>query len=428
MRRKLGFIVLLALIGLLVSACATGLEPGNGTASTAEAAPATEAASSTEAVSATEVVVTEAQTEATAAPAETEIVQPTPAEGERVPPQEPMVPEDKPSLDFTSSMEPLANPIITPVIGFVFPDGTVALKAAAFEEVQLDKDDQYYEVGAVEIGSDPPQAYKVAIDLPAEEEVQGQLVSVESGEIINLSFTSTNLVLNEKREPLLPVYVGITSDSVCFVVDLNYAGIQYPPDQAGFRQYCSQPGSPLSVRADFPQQYEQLIGEVATTVDILVGGGYLQVDPSQVLAQISVSEAEDPANIDACSGDNCAADVAGAPLANFAEDFAQMQETQEMPFPVTAGVLRIFQPLMIPGIEGSVEPGYYTLDYWFEPGGAFIGATISGQTEEEQPVNDQQIPAIPALFLNERNGDETIAQISALKFRRWCCLWQSNCP
>lgn len=367
---------------------------------------------------------------------------------------QPLIPAAKPSLDFLSPPAELA--VVSPTIGFVFPDGKKAIKAAALE-APVETPDGLFEVGVVEIG---PDLFKVAIDLEdqppasaavAEDEtgpgaknneadsgtvakVEGRLLPVGPGEATQLYFSRTRQILNPERttnvpDPLPLIHVSLSSTGVCFVVARGDEEVEYT-------RYCSLPAEdgtdPLSVRANFAESYEELVAEIDSTVTALLQGGYLGKDSVQ--RNMTAAELESPAAIKGCVDQNqapeaCGADIAGAPTSDLWENYHSLEETSEgEPFAVTAGVVRVFQPLAIDG-NNVVQPGSYAVDYWFETGPSFLGATLSGVLEDGQTeVERQQIPATEALFIDPDNPEEIVSQISAWRLGRACCFWQRNCP
>jgi hypothetical protein len=60
--------------------------------------------------------------------------------------------------------------------------------------------------------------------------------------------------------------------------------------------------------------------------------------------------------------------------------------------------VRILQEIKFDGRD-RLAPGYYVVKFWFVgPEKEFLGATVSGKTEEGDTIENQQIPAVPPLF------------------------------
>jgi hypothetical protein len=96
--------------------------------------------------------------------------------------------------------------------------------------------------------------------------------------------------------------------------------------------------------------------------------------------------------------------------------------------PIDMAVLRVLQPVQIvtedPAGTVSIQPGDYRVDYWFDVNGVFYAATITGLTTDNTMVINQQIPAIPAIFINADGMPEPSAEISACRGFGRCILWE----
>jgi len=99
-------------------------------------------------------------------------------------------------------------------------------------------------------------------------------------------------------------------------------------------------------------------------------------------------------------------------------------EPNKSPIPIDIAVVRILQPIEFPSADSLitvlVEPGDYRLDVWFDVDGVFFAATLTGLTTDDVSVVNQQIPAIPELFINA-SGNSPYAEISGFCFFGWCC-------
>lgn len=93
--------------------------------------------------------------------------------------------------------------------------------------------------------------------------------------------------------------------------------------------------------------------------------------------------------------------------------------------PITVAAVQIHQP--IDTSLGTVFPGNYRLDYWFNAGGEFYAATITGTLTNGTPVTNQPVPAVPATFVNEDDTEQPGAQISTCRIFGRCTFFQSSC-
>lgn len=350
-------------------------------------------------------------------------------------PGAPFIPqEEKPSLGLSNQPR---DKELKDAIGYVFDDGTVALRLAALETPLL-LENGLSEVGVIEIGEGSliSGTYVVAIDLLTHEsEVEGKLTPYPEGEgdDVYLTFSRSFVITNPARSEqtayglgeLPDISVGITADSICFVVRVP----DQPPGENYWR-YCALEDASTSVRVNFEAKFNETIAFTMTeTIAVL--------DAKHVLINATISEMEDPNHIKACREekhrkDKCRADIIGAPVTNFWDEYyAQAQEkADDQPFDVIAGVVRILQEIKFDGRD-RLAPGYYVVQFWFVgpgPEKEFLGATVSGKTEGGDTIENQQIPAVPASFLSSDDPGEIVSQISAWRLFGWCCFWQSNCP
>jgi len=96
------------------------------------------------------------------------------------------------------------------------------------------------------------------------------------------------------------------------------------------------------------------------------------------------------------------------------------------PTPITVAVVQILQP--VDTVLGTVFPGNYRLDYWFNPGNVFYAATITGTlASNNAAVTNQPVPAVPATFVNTNGSEQGGAQISTCRIFGRCTFFQSSC-
>jgi hypothetical protein len=346
-----------------------------------------------------------------------------------------VTPPDKPSLTFSdvpgiTSATP-ADVSYGHVIGFIFPDGQVALRLAAVNNPRLINEDLTV-VGAVEIGS---AFYQVAINLEStDRQVRGRLIAGDGGQ--DLTFERTALVRNPDRQdsPTFPAISPIiSSHGICFVVgQAEVLGKQAQPPIAWSR-YCSfteaGPNEPLlSVRDTYPEQFDALRERMEETRSRLEDAGFPQDVEAEIDTNLTISELEGHPNLNSCNGSNeCVADIIGAPSASFWDDYDRaMEAAGGERFAVTVGIVRVERNLEVPDQE-LVQPGVYWVRVWFDDGDTFMGSTLLGVTDDGQTVLGQTIPSTPAYFLDADNPRTVVSWISAWRLRRWC-MWQSNCP
>jgi hypothetical protein len=383
---------------------------------------------------------TEVATEATPTDTPTEST-PTEQPAERI---EPLL---KPSLTITDEQGELSSANLTPehVIGFTFPNGLIAMKAAAITEPFIDEEGTLTVVGVVEINEGAviimPGVYSVAIDLTLDaEEVPGQLMHRGGeGEKRDLAFSRTLVVRNEDRQndPSFPsISPIISSGSLSFVIGFSGGQVtQNPAEVQDWYRYDSlastdsdTPELILSVRDNFSSEYGDLIGGWESSVNHLNQQGFSQdVD---IATDLTISEIEGHKNITSCNDQQeCASDITGAPNASFWADYNQARdEAAENNFVVTAAIAKIERTIDIPS-QVIIEPGDYWVRLWFDSEENFLGATLLGVTTEDKPVYGQSIPATPAYFLDADDVDnpqKIVSWISAWRAIRWC-ICQTRC-
>jgi len=422
----------------------------------------------------------------TEVPAEPVVEQPaTDGEPKFPPPGEPRLPQlQKPRLEFFNGMDNLG----VQVIGFTFPDGTIALKAATFADMYsypygYDVSGVYTPVGMVEMGegSDaglPAGPYLVMLDLASTEPfISGEIRFLyDEGLKYPVNFMRVPQSLNwirfdpsqAKRAEFLNLglpsdsSVTITADGVCFILKTGDAsrGEEYI-------RYCSESGSILSPRSMYKPQYEELMQSMGKTAEYF--GLYNDIQLDQL-----ISEMEDIKHIERCADKNrlgdtdgvkqeCGSDISVAPVYeqyfrdNYAAGYDKMNSQsflgnryplatglalafwQDDPyaghFPVAVGTVQVYSQIdTAPEAEledGSdlVEPGDYRLDYWFDANGEFYAASISGyRYADNMEVINQPVPAVPATFVNADGTEQAPTQISTCRIFGRCVFFQRTCP
>jgi hypothetical protein len=277
--------------------------------------------------------------------------------------------------------------------------------------------------------------YVVEIDLTSTEaEVAGRLVS--NGQTAReLKFHRTALVRNPDRaeDPSFPAISPIiASDAVCFVVGIGKQNVIEVP--GAVNRYCSgesvDTNQPiLSVKANFPDQYNTLITNLSESVKALRSRQLPENAAVDVLPELTISEIEGHSTIKRCNDDpkQCNADIIGAPSASFWHDYdAAQKDAGDKNFVVTEGFVRVAQPLEIPG-QQTVQPGSYWIRDWFDPQGKLIGTALLGWTDSNELVNGLTIAATPTYFLEASGQRQVVSWISGWRCFRWC-KWQSRCP
>jgi len=224
---------------------------------------------------------------------------------------------------------------------------------------------------------------------------------------------------------------------VCFVATTVDGPIKYCSIAS-----ASDESSQLSVRDSFSSQYADLQDLISP-----VAGQFGLEDVIQ-LDQI-ISMQEDVQHIQDCASaltqQACGADVVVAPVSEqsfeqqYNEKFGGSDEDDEddddedsgdqaslQPTAFAVGVIKVLRPVDTSG--GTVQPGDYRIDYWFDANGVFYAATLTGVTTANNQVTNQQIPAVPASLINAQNNpQQPPTQISACRIFRRCTFFQSSC-
>ncbi len=124
------------------------------------------------------------------------------------------------------------------------------------------------------------------------------------------------------------------------------------------------------------------------------------------------------------------------PFSDALASFALQDEPSTKPISVTVGVVKVHREIYTAtdylseseNPENIVHPGDYRLDYWFVGDQTFFAATLSGFRDDGIEVINQQIPAVPAAFINADGTEPVSAQISACRIFRRCAFFQRRCP
>ena len=324
------------------------------------------------------------------------------------------------------------------------------------------------------------ETFIVEIDLVSTTDiVPGRLFSFTTEEIIDVNFSRIPQIVNPLREEAIyPEFqldsaltnaATITSDGVCFVVNTA---------ETGFVRYCTTPetSSPLSVKDSFPTQYTELrnmmiaaaarIGHEAPlalgqTLSTIEDGQSLQDcdNATDCTSDIIVTpvtrdyfdhkynqkfgggdgdnggDGEDRDHENGDNGDNESQTVSRATASIERDDDRDNRDNgdrddedgkpNQSPTPIDIAIVRILQPIEFPTDDSLVtvlvQPGDYRVDAWFDANGVFFAATLTGLTADDIPVINQQIPAIPPIFIRVSGPGQPLAQISGLDLRV-CCL------
>lgn len=202
----------------------------------------------------------------------------------------------------------------------------------------------------------------------------------------------------------------------------------FPPSETEYTRYCSTdtPGSPLSVRDNFISPYAYLQNQMSDAAQRFDLQDDVQLD------QI-VSTIEDSQRLIDCSNElteeACGSDmtVAPLPLEDFLQKYNQMLGMLPLnaPMSIDIAVMKIHQPIQVS--NGIIQPGDYRVGYWFDPSGVFYAATLTGFRQDDTPVINQQVPAVPAFWVNADGSMMDGANISACRLGDWCLIRQSSC-
>jgi|GEM_PF-2112994 len=101
--------------------------------------------------------------------------------------------------------------------------------------------------------------------------------------------------------------------------------------------------------------------------------------------------------------------------------------------PIEVAVVRVLKPIETP--DSIVQPGDYLMHWWFDSNMVFYAVTLTGVTTDNIQVTNQQIPGVPATFIDRRSEGprQPASQISAWKVKvnafgrefNACCWWES---
>ena len=379
----------------------------------------------------------------------------------------------KPPLEFSQSVSGIGEQSIA----FTFPgnstDWTISIKVAPFAEISINFEG-LTPVGLVEIGASgqtEPGIYEVKIAVGSiGNEVSGLLSSINTtteypvifqGVVQKLNPARNELAykefneLNSEANPPPDNSAAISADGVCFVVKTDIPNDD-PDEGEVYIRYCSQPDSVLSVKKNFASQYEILeasIKEAAAAFPDLPIQSDQTIseieDPVQLehcneqikeLATATPTETTQEAPLTACSSDITIAPVpqeyfdaqkAKSPSALAGSGFLLAPALasvfqQDNGSPISVAVVQVLEP--IETSLSTVEPGTYRMDYWFDANGVFYAATITGTKDAGGEVINQQVPAVPATFVNADDTEQPGAQISACRIFGRCSFFQKTCP
>jgi hypothetical protein len=393
-------------------------------------------------------------------------------------PDTPIPPDPKPPVEDPSGW---SDRSLSTIIGFTFPSDiaggwTIPLEAAAFLDIQPPSTDGFTEVGMVSVSLEfVPVKFIVEIDVTsAADIVPGRLVSTTSTETVDVNFERIPQIVNPQREEAIyPEFqldsaltnaATIASDSVCFVV--NTTG-------DGFIRYCSTSDTStlLSVMDSFPTQYtdlqnrilaaaarigytaplaldqtlstiedgqriqdcanatDELTHQMACTSDIIVARVTSDYFDQKYNQEFGGNNGNNGDNGD--NGDHESAAVSGVGVGNATDDDdgedgdgGDGDGPGSRRTPIDIAVVRILQPIEFPStnalITVLVQPGDYRVDAWFDANGVFYAATLTGLTTDDILVINQQIPAIPPIFVRASGPEQPLAQISGFDLKICC--------
>lgn len=369
-------------------------------------------------------------------------------------PTGPVPPDFQPDIDTFATNRPLS-----PIIGFTFPagidvGGVVPVEAAAFLDFQPPASDGFSEVGMVAVSLDQ---FIVAIDVVSTSDiVAGQLISTTGPDVVDVNFRRIPQIVNPDRanatyaefqlDSAPDTTAAITPNSVCFVVSTavdtftRYCSINETVGSQSVDPFAKalplvvlQAANPssLSVQDSFPAQYADLQNIIVAAAAHIGFQAPLAID--QTLSTI-----QDAQRIQDCADavGECTSDIVAAPVPldyfeqqyneKFGGDNGDDDDEEESataassspPTPIALGVVSVLQPIEYS--TGIVQPGDYRLDAWFDTNGVFFAATLTGLTTNDSPVVNQQIPAIPATFI-DAVGNGPAAEIDRFCIWRFCC-------
>lgn len=404
-------------------------------------------------------------------------ITPTPIPPTNNIPTGPVPPDTQPDIDTFATNRPLS-----PIIGFTFPagidvGGVVPVEAAAFLDFQPPASDGFSEVGMVAVSLDQ---FIVAIDVVSTSDiVAGQLISTTGPEVVDVNFRRIPQIVNPDRanatyaefqlDSAPDTTAAITPNSVCFVVSTavdtftrycsTSATLLSQPAERQMRLWATNPASAnrssslqsvdlvgkalpllplqivspasLSVQDSFPTQYTDLQNMIVAAAAHIGFQAPLALD-------LTLSTIQDAQRIQDCASavGECTSDIVAAPVPldyfeqqyneKFGGDNGDDDDEEESataassspPTPIALGVVSVLQ--LIEYSTGIVQPGDYRLDAWFDTNGVFFAATLTGLTTNDSPVVNQQIPAIPATFI-DAVGNGPGAEIDRFCIWRFCC-------
>jgi hypothetical protein len=358
---------------------------------------------------------------------------------------------DKPSESFSPSFDPSSVLPLDIITGYNLPgdfvDWAMPIRVAAFGTITIDPLETFTPVGVVEIGSDQnsPRIYLAEIDLNSTAtEVQGRLIPITTTGTLDITFQRMPQIPNSERtnspyeefqalEPAPDSFSTIFAGGVCFVATTVDGPIKY----------CSKPSASddsaqLSVRNNFSSQYQKLRDLISPVAEQFGLENVIQ------LGHI-ISMQEDVQHILDCASiltqQACGADVVVAPVTGqyfqqkYDETFGEGDEDEgdnggdgssSQPTPIAVGVVKVLRPVDTSG--GTIQPGDYRIDYWFDANGVFYAATLTGFMTDNTQVTNQQVPAVPAALINATNSpQQPPSQISGCRLLRRCIFWQGRC-
>lgn len=233
-----------------------------------------------------------------------------------------------------------------------------------------------------------------------------------------------------------------------------------------YNTYCSKPtgpnglDAPLSVMDNFPSQYAELqssISEVATSFNL-----ENRIQNDEIISTLeSILGIQDCAS--ALTEEACGSDIIGAPVTEqyFRRQFNQAfggngdgnggdrdhenggengdaariaadgnrdngdrdndnNRPNQSPTPIEVAAVKVLKPIEFP--DSIVQPGDYVMHFWFDSNAVFYAVTLTGVTTDSTVVTNQQIPGVPATFIDRRREGpmQPDSQISAWKLLKWC--------
>jgi hypothetical protein len=258
---------------------------------------------------------------------------------------------------------------------------------------------------------------------------------------------------------------------------MNSSTLDSTSSAPAYNAYCSKPTGPkgkdavLSVMDNFSSQYAQLQSLIHDAAARFGLEDRIQMDEI-ISTRESILGIQDCASLltqEACSSDVIAAPVKeqyfarqyraafGGNGGNDGHDgddddddredqdstsssqnspflFASLSLTKSLfladsPAALEAAVVKVLKPIELP-TGGTVQPGDYVMHFWFDSNAVFYAATLTGVTTDNVVVTNQQIPALPASFIDKKKSgpNQPSSQISAWKVSilrgSWCTWWE----